>query len=220
MKRVIMVDGDNASLRHTKALITQQDEVFVAGNNPSALSEWQGFLSTRAQGSVECADSTVKQSADMLLSFVAGEKLAKRPSLAQAPWILISRDKDFFALSACLASRGVETISHVHMYAYTPKKRPLPATAKPPATAKTLNAKPKSTALAPNAKRLNKLINKAGGYPFNLANIRGLLRESPGDTNKDATLQSLRDTSGGVKKQVLGMGFRCSGTHITHPPHK
>lgn len=116
MQRVIIIDGDSVSSKRIKPLLLPADTVVAACNTKSQVPVWVSLLSQYACYQVESTSNGIKQSADMALAFASGEILVKKPHLKNAAWVVFSKDKDFHALSACLASRGVTSISQVHVH--------------------------------------------------------------------------------------------------------
>ncbi|MBE0465406.1 hypothetical protein, partial [Halomonas colorata] len=116
MTRVVVIDADAISPVQAAPLMVPSDKVLVATNNRDVIPDWKKQVGSRSQYRLEIVSPRVPQAADMALAFIAGEWVAREPSLLALPWLLVSRDRDISALASCLLARGVACVSQVHVH--------------------------------------------------------------------------------------------------------
>lgn len=208
--RVFLVDGDNTSPAQVACLVTPMDIVLVADNGQASAERWNDLFGTVTEARLLVVERQ-PQAADMSLAFAAGELVARRPKMRNAPWIICSRDHDFQALASCLVQYGVK---HCVQVAIQPTKvctKPTPAKALPSTKNTPKLSKSKATQRVPVGQWLHNILKENGGYPFPITNVNPLvksrLKERP-----DAEESLLK--KGKMTKKLTTLGFVCKTNNV------
>lgn len=201
-ERVFLVDGDNTSPAQVACLVTPMDIVLVADNGQASAERWNDLFGTVTEARLLVVEKQ-PQAADMSLAFAAGELVARRPKMRNAPWVICSRDHDFQVLASCLVQYGVSECVQV---AIQPTKATAPAKqASPPAKTKTYSAR------VSVGQWLDELIKKNGGYPFLINRVNPTAKAN---LIGCPDVQGLLHGKGKMTKKLTDMGFVCKADSL------
>lgn len=204
-ERIFLVDGDQTNATQVHCLMGRNDILLVAENNDQHQQRWDELLGNAYYGRIFRVHKPCSQAVDMALAFAAGELAASHPALKKVPWIIVSRDRGFEALSLCLSQSGVERSTQVGI--------------SPPITTQPAVTAPQDSFVGAG-KLLHDLILKQAQYPLLIGQIHHLINKEV-MPNAPKQLRQLRQLISKpkkgepkLKKRIEAMGFLCNNASV------
>lgn len=201
--RVLLVDGDNTSPAQIACLVTPMDIVIIADNGQAKAERWNDLFGRVTEARLLVVEKQ-PQAADMSLAFAAGELVARRPKMRNAPWLICSRDHDFQTLASCLAQYGVNQCVQL---AIQPTKA-IPSTKVAPSQARAKITAPQQVTVG---QWLHTILKKNGGYPFPINKVNPLVKSHLAE-HADAKTSLLKD--GKMTNKLTSIGFVCKADNV------